>query len=92
MRTVEIIYRYGAQDAPVRPRPTDSDTARQRLDEGNQAFAALLDGPADDDGTATTATILDLANELAILDECARKTHSPRSSAAASRTARMTLS
>lgn len=52
MRTVEFIYRYGAQDAPVRPRPTDSDAARQRLDEGNQAFAGLLDGLADDDGIA----------------------------------------
>jgi carbonic anhydrase len=30
----------------------DSDAARQRLDEGNQAFAALLDGLAADDGTA----------------------------------------
>ena len=51
MKTVEIIYRYGAQDGPVRSRPADSDAARQRLDEGNQAFAALLDGLADDDGT-----------------------------------------
>ena len=52
MKTVEIIYRYGAQGAPARPRPADSDAARQRLDEGNRAFAALLDGLADDDGTA----------------------------------------
>ena len=52
MRTVEIIYRYGAQELLVRLRPRDSDAARQRLDEGNQAFAAPLDGLADDDGTA----------------------------------------
>jgi carbonic anhydrase len=51
MKTVEIIYRYGAQDGPVRSRPADSDAARQRLDEGNQAFAALLDGLAGDDGS-----------------------------------------
>jgi carbonic anhydrase len=51
VKTVEIIYRYGAQDGPVRSRPADSDAARQRLDEGNQAFAALLDGLADDVGT-----------------------------------------
>lgn len=36
----------------MRPRPTDPDTARRRLDEGSQAFAALLDGLKDDDGAA----------------------------------------
>ncbi|MGA7786615.1 MAG: carbonic anhydrase [Xanthobacteraceae bacterium] len=52
MRTVEIIYRYGAQVALARPRPRDSDAARERLDEGNHTFAVLLDSVADDDGTA----------------------------------------
>jgi hypothetical protein len=27
MRTVEIAYRYETQEAPVRPRPADSDAA-----------------------------------------------------------------
>jgi len=42
MKTVEITYRY-ASDAAERPRPGDADTARTRLDDGNRAFAALLD-------------------------------------------------
>jgi carbonic anhydrase len=46
MKSVEIIYRYGAQTEPLRPRPADSATARRRLDEGNHAFAALLDSLA----------------------------------------------
>jgi carbonic anhydrase len=47
MKAVEITYRYGADDAPVRQRPTDSEAARLRLEEGNRVFAALLDGLAD---------------------------------------------
>lgn len=49
MKSVEIIYRYGAQTEPLRPRPADSDAARRRLDEGNHAFAALLDSMAGDE-------------------------------------------
>jgi carbonic anhydrase len=67
MRTVEIIYRYGAQDAPVPPRPTDADAARRRLDEGSQAFAALLDGLADDDGTAKRVIQVD-AQDLGLVE------------------------
>jgi carbonic anhydrase len=52
MRTVDITYRYGAQNTPARSRPTNSDAAQLRLEEGNQAFAALLDDLADDNGTA----------------------------------------
>lgn len=48
MKTVEITYRYEARHAPARPQPTDADAARRRLDEGNRAFAALLDSLADD--------------------------------------------
>lgn len=36
----------------MRPRPTDSGSARQRLDEGNRAFAALLDSLAGDEAIA----------------------------------------
>ena len=51
MKNVEIVYRYGSGDAVIRPRPADAGEARRRLDEGNRAFAALLDnvgeeGPA----------------------------------------------
>ncbi len=52
MKTVEITYRYEARDAPPRPRPADSDAALLRLDEGNRAFAALLDGLTDDGSPA----------------------------------------
>jgi carbonic anhydrase len=67
MKTVEIIYRYGAQDAPVRPRPTDADSARQRLDEGNRDFAALLDGLADNDGIAKRVIPVD-AQDLGLTE------------------------
>ncbi|MGO9420395.1 carbonic anhydrase [Roseiarcus sp.] len=43
MRTVELIYRYGSRHAQVRPRPQDAASARVRLNDGNRAFAALLD-------------------------------------------------
>jgi carbonic anhydrase len=52
MRTVEITCRYGDTDALVRPRPRDADAARLRLDEGNGVFANLLEGLADENGTA----------------------------------------
>jgi len=50
MTTIDIIYRYEAGDAPVRPRPSDGDATLHRLDEGNRAFAALFAGPKDQDG------------------------------------------
>ena len=52
MKTVEITYRYEARETPARPRPSDSDAALLRLDDGNRAFAALLDGLTDDDSPA----------------------------------------
>ena len=47
MKTVDITYRYEAQDTPARPRPLDSVAALHRLNEGNRAFAALLEGAPD---------------------------------------------
>ena len=44
MRTVDIIYRCETRETPARPPPLDSDAALARLDDGNRAFAALLDG------------------------------------------------
>jgi carbonic anhydrase len=48
MRTVEIAYRYGARGASVHPRPADADAALLRLQDGNRAFAELLDRARDD--------------------------------------------
>src|SRR6476659_8469585 len=48
MKTVDITYRYEAQDTPARPRPLDSRAAHTRLNDGNQAFAALLEGLTDE--------------------------------------------
>ena len=50
MKTVDITYRYGAQSTAARPRPLNSDAAHIRLNDGNQAFAALLEGMTDPDG------------------------------------------
>jgi carbonic anhydrase len=52
MKAVEITYRYEALGAPGRPHPSNGDEARQRLDEGNRAFAALLHGMEKGDETA----------------------------------------
>jgi carbonic anhydrase len=51
MTTVEITYRYGGH-ASVRPRPKDADAALTRLNDGNRAFAGLLEGLATDDDSA----------------------------------------
>jgi carbonic anhydrase len=48
MKTVDITYRYGAQDTPPRPRPLDSKDAHLRLNDGNRAFAGLLEGLTDE--------------------------------------------
>jgi carbonic anhydrase len=50
MRAVEIAYRYEANDVPTRPRPADPDSALLRLNEGNCAFAELLNSVKDDGG------------------------------------------
>ena len=50
MRTVDIIYRYEAQEVPARPLPGDSDAALSRLDDGNRSFSALLDRVQEESG------------------------------------------
>jgi carbonic anhydrase len=52
MKTVDIIYRYEAGDLRPSERPLDAAAAKQRMDDGNQAFAALL---ASLDGRTGTA-------------------------------------
>ena len=44
MKTVDITYRYETRDTPARSGPLDSDAALLRLDDGNRAFAAILEG------------------------------------------------
>src|SRR6478672_7116296 len=46
MQTIDITYRYEATDT-ARPSPPNSAAALSRLNEGNRAFAALLD-PTDE--------------------------------------------
>jgi carbonic anhydrase len=65
MKTVEIIYRYGTPSTSSRPRPSDTNSARVRLSEGNQRFAALLEGMADDGGTVSRVVEID-ARDLGI--------------------------
>lgn len=52
MKIVEITYQYDGSVATGRPRPSDSDAARSRLDEGSRAFSALLEGMTEGSGTA----------------------------------------
>jgi carbonic anhydrase len=48
MRKVDITYRYESRDAPARPRPSDSNAALHRLNDGNRAFSALLEDTSSD--------------------------------------------
>jgi len=50
VKTVDIIYRYNAQDIKTRPLPSDSLVALLRLNRGNRDFAALLDHVEDEIG------------------------------------------
>src|SRR6516165_1962497 len=43
MKTVDITYHYETRDTPATPRPLDSISALGRLNDGNLAFARLLD-------------------------------------------------
>ena len=42
MNTIEITYRYDGAEASLRGRPVDAEAARQRLNDGNRAFAELF--------------------------------------------------
>jgi len=52
MKTVDITYRCDARDTLAKPRPSDSEAARLRLDDGNRSFAVLFD-----DATTGSASI-----------------------------------
>jgi carbonic anhydrase len=83
MKTVDIIYRYEARDTPVRSEPLDSDAALLRLDDGNRAFAAILDGPTGDSGLVQRVVPVD-ARDLGLLPALRRRSNvrSPRFSVA----------
>jgi carbonic anhydrase len=50
LKTVDIIYRYAAQDVSARLQPSDGEAALLRLNDGNRDFALLLDHINDDTG------------------------------------------
>jgi carbonic anhydrase len=50
VKTVDIIYRYNADETTIRPLPADSDEALLRLERGNKDFAELLDHLEDESG------------------------------------------
>jgi carbonic anhydrase len=66
VKTVDITYRYGPQDADARPRPADSEAALNRLNDGNRAFAALLEGFANQAGGVQRIVSVD-PRELGLL-------------------------
>ena len=43
MTSIDITYRYCADDTAIRPLPADSSAALLRLEQGNRSFARLLD-------------------------------------------------
>ena len=52
MKIIEITYRYDGTDATIRPRPTDAESARMRLEDGSRSISALLDSLTEGTGTA----------------------------------------
>ena len=59
MREVELVYRYGSPHAHARQQPPDAASARARLNDGNSAFAALLDHFDETGGPARSIVDLD---------------------------------
>lgn len=50
MPIIEITYRCETDGSRERPRPSSSDAARRRLDNGNRTFATLLSGLTEENG------------------------------------------
>jgi carbonic anhydrase len=76
MKNVEIVYRYGSGDAVIRPRPADAGEARRRLDEGNRAFAALLDNVGEEGPAARRVVEVD-PRDLGLLSAGGAPTQRP---------------
>jgi carbonic anhydrase len=51
MQTVEIVYRYDGENPQVRSRPASTEAALLRLQDGNRAFADLLNNVKDGEGS-----------------------------------------
>jgi carbonic anhydrase len=68
MKTVDIIYRYDADHLRPSERPLDAAAAQQRMDEGNQAFAALLASLDERTGTAKRVIQVD-PRDLGLLQD-----------------------
>jgi carbonic anhydrase len=66
MKTIDITYRYEARDTPVRSRPLDSDAALLRLNDGNRAFAAILEGVKENSSLVQRVVPVD-ARDLGLL-------------------------
>src|SRR5262245_33354210 len=62
MKTVDITYRYGQQDADAIRRPADSEAALRRLNDGNRAFAALLEDFSNRAGDVQQVILVDPAD------------------------------
>jgi carbonic anhydrase len=62
MKTVEITYRFSAPTAAMPSQPPDADAARVRLNDGNQAFAALMHASDCEGGTARCVVDVDSRN------------------------------
>jgi carbonic anhydrase len=58
MKTIEITYRFLAGSPPIRERPHNARAARDRLDDGNRAFAGLFESAVIEHGV--TRRILDI--------------------------------
>jgi carbonic anhydrase len=74
MKVVEVTYRYEAQATPARPRPGNPDAARMRLNDGNRAFAALLDDLSNDGRIAQRVVPVD-AGDLGLSQGARRAPH-----------------
>ena len=59
MKTVEVTYRYQGGAAATRPRPDDANAAKDRLDTGSHAFAALFDNVFEGTGVAQRVIQID---------------------------------
>jgi carbonic anhydrase len=66
VKSIEITYRYDADKVRVRPRPTNAREARERLDKGSEAFAALLASLMEGTGVARRVIQVD-ARDLGLL-------------------------
>ena len=56
MKIIEITYRYDGTVTTVRPRPSDAEAARARLEEGSRSIGVLLDSLTEGTGTASRSS------------------------------------